>query len=166
MTREKEVEELQERIIHINRVAKVVKGGRRFSFSALVVVGDGKGRLGVGLGKANEVPEAIQKANEQARKNLFKIPLYKQRTIPHDVMGHFGAGLILLRPASPGTGVIAGGTIRAIVEVAGVQAILSKCLRTSNPNAVVYATIKALQSLKEPEEIARNRGKLLSEIRI
>ena len=166
MTREREVEELQERIIHINRVAKVVKGGRRFSFSALVVVGNGRGSLGVGLGKANEVPEAIQKANEQARKNLFKIPLYKQRTIPHEVMGHFGAGLILLKPASAGTGVIAGGTIRAIVEVAGIQDILSKCLRTSNPNAVVHATIEALRNLKEPKEIARNRGKSLKEVRV
>ncbi len=156
--------ELQERIVHINRVAKVVKGGRRFSFSALVVVGDGKGSVGAGLGKANEVPEAIQKANEQAKKSMIKIPLVENRTIPHEVVGEFGAGHVLLRPASPGTGVIAGGAIRALVEVAGIQDVLTKCLRSSNPHAVAHATILAFQSLRSPEEISKIRGKSLEQI--
>ena len=159
-----DVKELQERIIHINRVAKVVKGGRRFSFSALVVVGDGKGSVGVGLGKANEVPEAIAKANEQAKKSMVKVPLVDQRTIPHDVTGEFGAGSVLLRPASPGTGVIAGGAMRALVEVAGIQDILTKCIRSSNPHAVAHATMVALQSLRSPEEIAKVRGKTVQQL--
>lgn len=154
-----ETGELRERTVCINRVAKVVKGGRRFGFSAVVVVGDGKGRVGAGLGKANEVPEAITKATEQAKKNMFRVPLINQRTIPHEALGHFGAGLVLLRPASPGTGVIAGGAVRALVEVAGVQDILAKCLRTSNPSTVIYATIEALKQLREPSQIAKDRGK-------
>jgi small subunit ribosomal protein S5 len=156
-------EKLKERVIHINRVAKVVKGGRRFSFSALVVVGDEAGHVGVGLGKANEVPEAIRKGNDQARKNLFKVPMIGA-TVPHDVTGHFGAGKVLLRPASPGTGVIAGGAVRAVVESAGIQDILSKCLGSTNKYNVVHATVAALQGLRGPEIVAKARSKELDEI--
>jgi small subunit ribosomal protein S5 len=156
-------EKLKERVIHINRVAKVVKGGRRFSFSALVVVGDESGHVGVGLGKANEVPEAIRKGNDQARKNMFKVPLVAS-SIPHDVFGHFGAGKVLLRPASPGTGVIAGGAVRAVVESAGIHDILTKCLGSSNPHNVVRATVAALQMLKASEQIAGKRDKTVDEI--
>jgi small subunit ribosomal protein S5 len=159
-----EVGELKDRVVFINRVAKVVKGGRRFSFSALVVVGDGNGHVGTGLGKANEVPEAIRKATDQAKKSLFKIPLADNRTIPHEAIGEFGAGKVLLRPASPGTGVIAGGAARAIVEVAGIQDILTKCIGTSNPHNVIHATVNALQQLRDPQESARRRGKTLEEI--
>ena len=152
-----DIGELIDRVVYINRVAKVVKGGRRFSFSALVVVGNGAGFIGAALGKAREVPEAIRKGNEKAKKAIFPIPLIGT-TIPHAVTGTFGAGRVLIRPASPGTGVIAGGPVRAVMDVAGVQDILTKCLGTNNPHNVIHATINALQQLRHPEEAARLRG--------
>ncbi|MCB9728038.1 MAG: 30S ribosomal protein S5 [Deltaproteobacteria bacterium] len=155
---------LTDKVVHINRVAKVVKGGRRFSFSALVVVGDGQGRVGAALGKANEVPEAIRKAKERAIANMMEVPIVND-TIPHEVLGHAGAGQVLLKPASAGTGVIAGGAVRAILEAAGVHNILSKCIGTSNPSNVVHATMSALRQLCGAEETAYRRGLSVEEMR-
>jgi len=156
--------ELKEKVVQINRVAKVVKGGRRFSFSALVVVGDGNGRVGFGLGKANEVPEAIRKAIERAKKTMLTVPL-SEGTIPFAVQGRFGAGHVLLRPATDGTGVIAGGGVRAIVELAGVRNVLTKCIGSNNPHNMVKATMDALNQLRAPESIANLRGKAVEELR-
>ena len=161
----REIEEVQliEKVVHISRTAKVVKGGRRFSFSAVVVVGDGSGKVGSGLGKAKEVPVAIRKGIERAKKNMIEIPLVNQ-TIPHEVMGKYGAGLVLLKPAGEGTGIIAGGAIRATLEAAGVQNVLTKCMGSHNPHNIVKATLKGLSQLRSRETIAARRGKDPAEI--
>ncbi|MEK6599968.1 MAG: 30S ribosomal protein S5 [Deltaproteobacteria bacterium] len=149
--------ELKDKVIYLNRVAKVVKGGKRFSFNAIVVVGDNNGHVGVGLGKSNEVPEAIRKAIEQAKKNLISFPL-AEHTIPHDIIGHYGSGKVILKPASHGTGIIAGGAVRLVLEVSGIHDVLTKSLGSTNPHNMVKATMDALMKLKSPESVSKSRG--------
>jgi small subunit ribosomal protein S5 len=161
---EQEGPELQERLVAVNRVAKVVKGGRRFGFAALMVVGDGKGRVGFGTGKAKEVPEAIRKATEDARRNMIRVPLREGRTIHHDITGRYGAGKVTLRSAPSGTGIIGGGPMRAIFEALGVQDIVSKSNGTANPHNMVRATLEALKNVQNPKQIAARRGKKVGDV--
>jgi small subunit ribosomal protein S5 len=162
--REREESDLVDKLVHINRVAKVVKGGRRFAFAALVVVGDAKGRVGYGSGKAREVPEAIRKATEQAKRNMIRVALREGRTLHHDANGHFGAGRVVLRAAPAGTGIIAGGPMRAVFETMGVQDVVAKCIGTSNPHNMIKATFDALVNVASPRSIAAKRGKKVGEI--
>ena len=164
MQRQAQDSEFKERLVTVNRVSKTVKGGKNFRFSALVVVGDGKGTVGYGLGKAAEVSEAILKGIADAKKNMVKVSLAPNGTIPHDVIGIFGAGTVLLKPAPEGTGVIAGGAVRAVMEAVGIKNITARCLRSSNPQNVVKATMQGLLSLRGPEQVARIRGKSVEEI--
>ena len=157
-------DEFQDKLVHINRVAKVVKGGRRFAFAALVVVGDAKGRVGFGSGKAREVPEAIRKATEQAKRTMIRVPLREGRTLHHDLYGRFGAGKVILRSAPPGTGIIAGGPMRAVFETMGVQDIVSKSVGSNNPHNMIKATFEALKSMESPRSIAAKRGKKVGDI--
>lgn len=162
--KEREASDLVEKLVAINRVSKTVKGGRRFAFSALVVVGDGKGRVGTGHAKSKEVPEAIKKATEQAKRQMLRVPLREGRTIHHDIRGHFGAGKVILRAAPAGTGIIAGGPMRAIFEAVGIQDIVAKATGTSNPHNMVQATFDALKNMQSPRQIATRRGKKVSDI--
>ena len=161
---QREASEFEERVVYINRVSKTVKGGRRMSLVALVVVGDGKGNVGVGMGKSAEVPLAIQKASDNAKKNMFKVPLTETGSIPHDVMGEFGAARVLVKPAIEGTGVIAGGPMRAMMDAVGIRNVLAKAYGSTNPYNIVRATINALENLRSPADIAAKRGKTVEEL--
>lgn len=158
------VPELQERVVYINRVSKVVKGGRRFALTALVVVGDGQGRVGIGMGKSQEVPTAIKKGVEDAKKNMFTVPLTEAGTLPHDIIGEYGAGYVMIKPAAPGTGVIAGGPVRAVMELAGVTDCLTKSMGTDNAMNIVKATAAGLQNMQSPEDVAKRRGLSVAQI--
>lgn len=158
------VPELEERVVYINRVSKVVKGGRRFGLTALVVVGDGNGRVGVGMGKSQEVPIAIKKGVEDAKKNMFTVPLTPEGTLPHEIMGEYGAGRVLIKPAVPGTGVMAGGPVRAIMELAGVKNVITKSLGTSNAMNIVKAAAEGMKAMESPEQVAKRRGISVDEL--